>query len=110
MSAKVSSHYRQEKPGKPLQHKRGGKTDEVKPSLGAHGEAAVCNFDIPETERELRAFDLNSKYGPCIGLTRLERWERAKNFGLDPPARVKEMLLELGVGSSSNNNIWEGRV
>ena len=45
-----------------------------------------------EEDQELRAFDLNYKFGPCIGPLRLERWERARRLGLDPPARVKEIL------------------
>ncbi|ODO06346.1 hypothetical protein L198_01578 [Cryptococcus wingfieldii CBS 7118] len=33
----------------------------------------------------LRVFDLSTKYGPCVGIARLQRWERAKQWGLDPP-------------------------
>ena len=28
------------------------------------------------------------EYGPCIGVTRLQRWERAEALGLDPPQVV----------------------
>jgi len=41
----------------------------------------------------LRVFDLSYEYGPCIGVTRLERWERAEALGLNPPPEVKEILL-----------------
>ena len=36
------------------------------------------------------AFVLNRsyEYGPCIGMTRLERWERAHALGLNPPTEV----------------------
>ncbi len=27
-------------------------------------------------------------YGPCVGVTRLERWERAKALDLNPPEEV----------------------
>ena len=37
----------------------------------------------------LRVFDLSSKYGPCVGITRLQRWERAKKWGLNPPEEVR---------------------
>ncbi|KAJ7625500.1 DNA polymerase delta, subunit 4-domain-containing protein [Roridomyces roridus] len=40
----------------------------------------------------LRVFDLSYEYGPCIGVTRLERWERAFAMGLNPPGEVKEIL------------------
>jgi len=41
----------------------------------------------------LRIFDLSYEYGPSIGVTRLERWERAAALGLDPPAEVREILM-----------------
>jgi DNA polymerase delta subunit 4 len=41
----------------------------------------------------LRIFDLSYQYGPCIGVSRLERWERASALGLHPPTEVHEILL-----------------
>ncbi|THH17451.1 hypothetical protein EW146_g3359 [Bondarzewia mesenterica] len=41
----------------------------------------------------LRVFDLSYEYGPCVGATRLERWERASALGLNPPIEVREILL-----------------
>src|SRR5260370_401347 len=41
----------------------------------------------------LRTFDLTSEYGPCVGVSRLERWERAKDMGLDPPQEVMSSNL-----------------
>lgn len=55
----------------------------------------------------LRQFDLNLTYGPCIGnsyhnqccynlsclgISRIERWERAKSFGLYPPTDVYDII------------------
>ncbi|TFK71666.1 WLM-domain-containing protein [Pluteus cervinus] len=40
----------------------------------------------------LRVFDLSYEYGPCIGMTRLERWERAAALGLNPPSEIREIL------------------
>jgi hypothetical protein len=34
---------------------------------------APCTGDTPEEERVLRQFDLDTRYGPCAGMTRLER-------------------------------------
>ncbi|CAH3183342.1 unnamed protein product [Porites evermanni] len=42
----------------------------------------------------LKEFDLDSEYGPCIGITRLERWERAEEYGLYPPREVKSIILQ----------------
>ncbi|KAK1920935.1 DNA polymerase delta, subunit 4-domain-containing protein [Papiliotrema laurentii] len=50
----------------------------------------------PETNdihHVLRVFDLTSSYGPCVGISRLQRWERAKKWGLNPPEEIKEILL-----------------
>jgi len=41
----------------------------------------------------LRIFDLSYEYGPCVGVTRLERWERAAALGLNPPPEVREILM-----------------
>ncbi|KAG2144344.1 DNA polymerase delta, subunit 4-domain-containing protein [Suillus clintonianus] len=40
----------------------------------------------------LRVFDMSYEYGPCVGMTRLERWERAASFGLNPPEEVRQIL------------------
>jgi hypothetical protein len=35
-------------------------------------------------ERGYRTYE----YGPCVGMTRLERWDRAASLGLNPPEEV----------------------
>ncbi|EIN05967.1 hypothetical protein PUNSTDRAFT_54280 [Punctularia strigosozonata HHB-11173 SS5] len=40
----------------------------------------------------LRSFDLSYEYGPCVGVSRLERWERAEALGLNPPPEVRDIL------------------
>ncbi|NXQ49190.1 DPOD4 polymerase, partial [Catharus fuscescens] len=42
----------------------------------------------------LRRFDLSWEYGPCTGITRLQRWERAQELGLSPPGPIRDALLE----------------
>ncbi|KAJ4562976.1 hypothetical protein HRR88_005912 [Exophiala dermatitidis] len=44
-------------------------------------------------EKILRHFDLSSQYGPCIGITRLDRWKRANMLELNPPVEVLAVLL-----------------
>ncbi|GBF91498.1 hypothetical protein Rsub_04238 [Raphidocelis subcapitata] len=70
-----------------------------RPQAGATGDADT-----------LRAFDLSSKFGPCTGMTRLERWERASRLGLQPPEEVRRILVAAGADSPANLNIWHGRV
>lgn len=65
------------------------------PSSDAHDESA------------LRQFDLTSKFGPCTGMSRLERWERAAQLGLDPPIKVKQLVLKHGESSQFNRCLWE---
>nr|GAT54204.1 predicted protein [Mycena chlorophos] len=48
----------------------------------------------------LRAFDSSSKYGPCVGMSRMERWERARLLRLSPPAEVHALL-------SGNRGHWQ---
>ncbi|EKD03753.1 hypothetical protein A1Q2_01979 [Trichosporon asahii var. asahii CBS 8904] len=48
--------------------------------------------EVTKVHHILRVFDLTSKYGPCAGMTRLERWNRAKKWGLNPPEGIKDIL------------------
>ena len=50
----------------------------------------VCSWDL--AERELRNFDISTRFGPCISLSRKERFERAKRLGLNPPERISQIL------------------
>ncbi|KAK4141184.1 DNA polymerase delta, subunit 4-domain-containing protein [Dichotomopilus funicola] len=45
-------------------------------------------------EKVLRYFDVSSQYGPCIGISRLKRWQRAQRLGLNPPVEVLAVLLK----------------
>lgn len=74
---------------------------------------------ISDSERqsiinELRAFDLSSKYGPCVGISRLERWERAEKYGKKPPAEVKKLLTDSALvdamGTDLTENLWYGQI
>ncbi|KAK0523460.1 hypothetical protein OC834_005894 [Tilletia horrida] len=48
----------------------------------------------------LRVFDMDPTYGPCMGLTRLERWHRAKDdFEENPPEAVR-IILETREGQA----------
>ncbi|MEJ1289358.1 polymerase (DNA-directed) delta 4 [Cricetulus griseus] len=40
----------------------------------------------------LRQFDLAWQYGPCTGITRMQRWHRAEQMGLKPPLEVHQVL------------------
>ncbi|ESO98167.1 hypothetical protein LOTGIDRAFT_143010, partial [Lottia gigantea] len=42
----------------------------------------------------LKSFDLNHEFGPCTGITRMERWNRADKHGLNPPQSVYDLLSQ----------------
>ncbi|OIW23043.1 hypothetical protein CONLIGDRAFT_606136 [Coniochaeta ligniaria NRRL 30616] len=54
----------------------------------------VHQGDLTTNEKVLRYFDVSSHYGPCIGVTRLRRWQRAQRLGLNPPLEVLAVLLK----------------
>lgn len=62
------------------------------------------------TEDLLRRFDLTAKYGPCTGLTRLERWQRSAALGLNPPTDVKAALERLQHVGKVQQSVWAGNV
>ncbi|KAL1840536.1 hypothetical protein VTJ49DRAFT_357 [Mycothermus thermophilus] len=49
---------------------------------------------LSTAEKVLRYFDVSSQYGPCVGITRLKRWQRAQRLGLNPPIEVLAVLLK----------------
>ncbi|KAL2261210.1 hypothetical protein VTK26DRAFT_4576 [Humicola hyalothermophila] len=53
-----------------------------------HGEG------LSTGEKVLRYFDVSSQYGPCLGITRIKRWQRAERLGLHPPIEVLAVLLK----------------
>ncbi|EOO00459.1 putative dna polymerase delta protein [Phaeoacremonium minimum UCRPA7] len=54
----------------------------------------VHQEDLTVSEKVLRYFDVSSQYGPCIGITRMKRWQRAEKLGLNPPIEVLAVLLK----------------
>ncbi|XP_074642314.1 DNA polymerase delta subunit 4-like isoform X2 [Tubulanus polymorphus] len=54
----------------------------------------------------LRDFDLDWQFGPCLGITRIERWERARKNGLNPPEHVIELIENNSTNDSYTQCIW----
>ncbi|EPX74394.1 DNA polymerase delta subunit Cdm1 [Schizosaccharomyces octosporus yFS286] len=52
----------------------------------------VHEEDMSKVQLVLHHFDMSAKYGPYLGMTRLERWRRAKRFELDPPDIIEQIL------------------
>lgn len=66
----------------------------------------LMSTEDEDIEAELRIWDMDMKYGPCIGITRLERWERARKNGLSPPDRIRSFILS----GAEEVSLWEYRV
>ncbi|CAA3032608.1 DNA polymerase delta subunit 4 [Olea europaea subsp. europaea] len=82
-------------------------TDQVQPpALISHG-ALDLQDDYDSKEEILRQFDMSMAYGPCLGMTRLDRWERAKALGLNPPKDVERLLRAEKVNAQC---LWDGRI
>ncbi|KAJ3767457.1 DNA polymerase delta, subunit 4-domain-containing protein [Lentinula raphanica] len=67
--------------------------------IAAKAREVNGNLQLVHAEKEnkihdiLRVFDLSYEYGPCYGVSRLDRWERAHAMGLSPPVEIRDILL-----------------
>ncbi|KXS13799.1 hypothetical protein M427DRAFT_58391 [Gonapodya prolifera JEL478] len=70
------------------------KTESLPPRVESIPDAEVSRLmkDPSKLDSFLREFDLDSRYGPHVGMTRMERWERAEELGLAPPDLVRRVL------------------
>mmetsp|Transcript_10963 Transcript_10963/g.28124 ORF Transcript_10963/g.28124 Transcript_10963/m.28124 type:complete len:124 (-) Transcript_10963:145-516(-) len=121
-SRRISSLFQQQKnQATPGVHKGGvSKKDATSSKQAAVTKRKAAERDEEQMEARdlvLKKFDLCMKYGPCIGMTRLERWERAEELGLSPPANVRHVLTELATSSNKapgeleeNKCLWEDRI
>ncbi|XP_072319103.1 DNA polymerase delta subunit 4 [Eucyclogobius newberryi] len=56
--------------------------------------------------QKLKQFDLDWKFGPCTGITRMQRWDRAHLHGLNPPHEIKELLLQSEQDPELRDSLW----
>jgi len=63
-----------------------------------------------EEEQELRHFDLDLRFGPSIGIGRLNRWLRALRLGLKPPPSVLQILESLDDEDPAHQTSWSKRL
>lgn len=61
---------------------------------------------IDQDEEILKAFDLDHSFGPSCGISRLERWERAKMLGKNPPEAVKRLIEQHPSDTSYTEGLW----
>ncbi|KAL6661009.1 hypothetical protein ACP70R_000393 [Stipagrostis hirtigluma subsp. patula] len=109
------------------QRKKRGAGGVAKPPAGKRSKSAAkppppCTTTQGNAEEEeeeaLRRFDMDMAYGPCIGVTRLRRWERAEAMGLRPPPHLRDLILRHhedpkscgNGGGTSLECLWAGKV
>ncbi|GJN84998.1 DNA polymerase delta [Purpureocillium lilacinum] len=61
---------------------------------GQRKSPRVHQEGLDTSEKVLRYFDVSSQYGPCVGIARMKRWQRAERLGLNPPIEVLAVLLK----------------
>ncbi|XP_057700480.1 DNA polymerase delta subunit 4 [Corythoichthys intestinalis] len=64
------------------------------------------NSSRHEEEQKLRQFDLDWRFGPSTGISRLQRWDRAKLHGLNPPEDIRDLLLLKQTDKDYNLSLW----
>ncbi|XP_068607303.1 DNA polymerase delta subunit 4 isoform X1 [Brachionichthys hirsutus] len=71
--------------------------------IGAEAEGQTARQEGLE---KLRHFDLDWRFGPCTGISRLDRWERAKGHGLNPPGEIRDLLLHTQADPEYSHSLW----
>lgn len=61
-----------------------------------------------EAERRLREWDMNSRFGPCMSMTRLERWQRADKLSMDPPVFIYNVIKTFP--ELKDESVWHNRI
>ncbi|KAK9841079.1 hypothetical protein WJX84_007968, partial [Apatococcus fuscideae] len=91
MSQKLSSKFPQTKTSGSRQGKPSSKRQKVSngavPSIPTPAKTSSVQPVQLYGEEEaqcLKQFDLTSRFGPCTGMSRTERWERADKMGTEP--------------------------
>uniref|UniRef100_A0A9J7XLQ4 DNA polymerase delta 4, accessory subunit n=2 Tax=Cyprinus carpio TaxID=7962 RepID=A0A9J7XLQ4_CYPCA len=85
--------------------RRGGKRDKSPSPPIAEPEPPQLSEREKDLE-ELKKFDLDWKFGPCTGISRLQRWERAALHGLNPPQEIKDILLKESTDPEYTQSLW----
>ncbi|XP_041455857.1 DNA polymerase delta subunit 4-like [Lytechinus variegatus] len=113
----ITDQFSQQKSGRILEKSKGkGKQNVAVRSPAASPRKSGRTIEVESAEdlirkkhlNTLREFDLDWRYGPCTGITRLERWERAESHGHNPSPHVKDLILEYEDDDEFVQNIWSG--
>jgi len=77
---------------KPSSSSASTKSDYIR-LLAVAARAGTIGWEsLSDAEVLLRKFDMNLAFGPATGITRLDRYKRAKTMGLQPPEYIPTLL------------------
>ena len=80
-------------PSKSLKSSKAPIADSAKLSPVADADVTAVLTDVAaDVESELKKFDLDYNFGPCCGLKRIDRWNRASRLGLEPPEHIRKLI------------------
>ncbi|XP_075073426.1 DNA polymerase delta subunit 4 [Mixophyes fleayi] len=82
------------------------KTNTVKRERNTEQETDDTPLPEPTPLEKLIQFDLDWRFGPCTGITRLQRWQRARDLGLMPPKNIREILSAHIADPQYQFNLW----
>jgi hypothetical protein len=100
--ARIRPHPRVRPPAREASNSRDAHS---RPSLlSTHVEAGKLATHRRETSPSPRS---PQKYGPALGLSRMERWDRAEKLNLSPPADVRRILEERKDDAAFAECVWE---
>lgn len=82
----------------------------IVPDPTARGSSHIEAVDAPTPKltplEKLVRFDLDWNFGPCTGISRMERWQRAQTLDLMPPQDIKQILLAHSSDPQYQHNLW----
>jgi hypothetical protein len=81
---------------------------EVRDVAASEPGAGPTLLSWEEAEARLREWDMNTRFGPCMSMTRLERWNRAKKLDLDPPVFIHNVMKAFP--ELKDKSVWHNRV
>ncbi|XP_061736825.1 DNA polymerase delta subunit 4 isoform X1 [Nerophis ophidion] len=81
-------------------------TKKDKGPIAPSSQDTVTETCQQEEQQKLQQFDLDWRFGPSTGISRLQRWERAKVHGLDPPEEIRDLLIQNQTDPEYNLSLW----
>ncbi|XP_003726057.2 DNA polymerase delta subunit 4 [Strongylocentrotus purpuratus] len=110
----ITDQFSQQRSGRSLEKSKGKGKQIVGSPAGSPRKSAEAQVEVESAEdlirkkhlQTLREFDLNWRYGPCTGITRLERWERAESHDQNPSPQIKDLILEHEDDEDYVQNTW----